>query len=69
MSLENCGVFKFPKMNPYFGLAIPLLHAYATPRYLFAVRDCPAYLRSDNGPEFISKVVKKWLGKSGVEKL
>ena len=38
-------------------------------RYLFAVRGCPAYIRSDNGPEFISKVVKKWLKKSGVETL
>ena len=35
-------------------------------RYLFAVRGCPMYLRSDNGPEFVSKAVQKWLGKSGV---
>jgi len=38
-------------------------------RYLFAVRGAPAYIRSDNGPEFISIVVKKWLKKSGVETL
>jgi putative transposase len=38
-------------------------------RYLFAVRGVPAYIRSDNGPEFISSVVKKWLRKSGVETL
>ena len=38
-------------------------------RYLFAVRGCPAYIRSDNGPEFVSKAVKKWLKKSGVETL
>jgi transposase InsO family protein len=36
-------------------------------RYLFAVRGCPAYIRSDYGPEFISKVVKKSLEKFGVE--
>jgi transposase InsO family protein len=35
-------------------------------RYLFAVRGCPDYIRSDNGPEFISNAVKKFLKKSGV---
>jgi putative transposase len=30
-------------------------------RYLFVVRGCPVYIRSDNGPEFISKVVKNGL--------
>ena len=38
-------------------------------RYLFAVRGCPAYIRSDNGPEFVSQAVQKWLDKSGVETL
>jgi transposase InsO family protein len=38
-------------------------------RYLFAVRGCPGYIRSDNGPEFVSNAVKKWLDKSGVETL
>jgi putative transposase len=38
-------------------------------RYLFAVRGVPAYIRSDNGPEFISSVVQKWLMKSDVDTL
>jgi putative transposase len=38
-------------------------------RYLFAVRGCPSYIRSDNGPEFVSRAVKKWLKKSGVKTL
>ena len=38
-------------------------------RYLFAVRGYPAYIRSDNGPEFVSKAVKRWLENSGVETL
>jgi len=38
-------------------------------RYLFAVRGCPAYIRSDNGPEFVSNAVQKWLENSGVDTL
>jgi len=38
-------------------------------RYLFAVRGEPDYIRSDNGPEFASKAVKKWLDASGVKTL
>lgn len=35
-------------------------------RELFAVRGVPAHIRSDNGPEFIAKRVRSWLGASGV---
>ena len=38
-------------------------------RYLFAVRGAPEYIRSDNGPEFVSHAVKKWLEVSGVNTL
>ena len=38
-------------------------------RYLFAVRGYPDYIRSDNGPEFVSKAVQKWLEVSGVDTL
>jgi transposase InsO family protein len=38
-------------------------------RYLFAVRGYPEHIRSDNGPEFISSAVQKWLKASGVETL
>jgi len=33
---------------------------------LFAIRGCPKFIRSDNGPEFACKAVKKWLNDSGV---
>ena len=33
---------------------------------LFVDRGAPVYLRSDNGPEFIAKRVREWLGKVGV---
>ena len=35
-------------------------------RYLFLVRGCPVYIRSDNGPEFIAAAVKEFLAFSGV---
>lgn len=33
---------------------------------LVAIRGCPKYLRSDNGPEFAAKAVRKWLRRLGV---
>jgi transposase InsO family protein len=38
-------------------------------RYLFAVRGEPEYIRSDNGSEFVSKVVQSWLEYANVETL
>ncbi len=38
-------------------------------RYLFLVRGEPAFIRSDNGPEFTAKKVKKWLKAMGVKTL
>ena len=32
---------------------------------LFSERGAPMYLRSDNGPEFIEKTLKRWLVKNG----
>jgi len=32
---------------------------------LFSERRAPMYLRSDNGPEFLGKELKKWLAKTG----
>jgi len=34
--------------------------------YLFLVRGKPKYLRSDNGPEFVARVVRQWLQDSDV---
>jgi putative transposase len=36
---------------------------------LFRQRGEPAYIRSDNGPEFIAKAIKVWLETSGVKTL
>lgn len=38
-------------------------------RYLFVVRGAPEFIRSDNGPGFISNAVKKFLERSDVETL
>ena len=32
--------------------------------YLFAVRGAPGHIRSDNGPEFIAKGVRRWLDRA-----
>jgi len=37
--------------------------------YLFMVRGAPKFVRSDNGPEFIADVIKKWLKDNHVETL
>ena len=36
---------------------------------LFKGRGVPKHIRSDNGPEFIAKALKGWLGKLGIETL
>ena len=35
-------------------------------QYLFAVRGRPAQIRSDNGPEFVAKAVRRWLAQAEV---
>ena len=40
-----------------------------TLRRLFIERGEPAYIRSDNGPEFIAEAIKEWLALSGVKTL
>ena len=34
---------------------------------LITVRGAPRYIRSDNGPEFMSLAVMRWLGGAGIE--
>jgi len=36
---------------------------------LFVLRGIPEHIRSDNGPEFTAKVVRKWLNRLGVKTL
>ena len=36
---------------------------------LFIFRGIPEHIRSDNGPEFTAKAIRKWLGKLGVKTL
>ena len=36
---------------------------------LFLLRGIPEYIRSDNGPEFTAKAVRKWLSRVGVKTL
>ena len=36
---------------------------------LFVRRDVPDYIRSDNGPEFVAKAIRRWLDQVNVEAL
>ena len=38
-------------------------------QYLFAVRGTPQHIRSDNGPEFVAKTVRRWLQRADVKTL
>ena len=38
-------------------------------QYLFAVRGTPEHIRSDNGPEFVAKSVRRWLDQAAVKTL
>ena len=38
-------------------------------QYLFAIRGAPGHLRSDNGPEFVARSVRRWLSHAGVKTL
>jgi putative transposase len=40
-----------------------------TLQYLFALRGAPEHVRSDNGPEFISKEIRRWLAGASVDTL
>ena len=37
--------------------------------YLFAVRGAPEHIRSDNGPEFVAKSLRRWLDRACVKTL
>jgi transposase InsO family protein len=36
---------------------------------LFRIRGVPEHIRSDNGPEFIARAIRRWLSQAGVETL
>ena len=38
-------------------------------QYLFAVRGVPEHIRSDNGPEFVAKDIRRWLDQAQVRTL
>ena len=40
-----------------------------TLQYLFALRGAPEHIRSDNGPEFVAKEIRRWLGQASVDTL
>ncbi len=48
---------------------IPALAVVGVLEWLFLTRGVPKYLRSDNGPEFVAKVVRNWLAESGCQTL
>lgn len=51
------------------GRSITSENAIDTLAELFAVHGVPKHIRSDNGPEFISAAIKRWLTSLGIEVL
>ena len=51
------------------GRSMAAADVVATLAGLVAARGVPAYLRSDNGPEFIAAAVRGWLAKAGLATL
>ena len=49
--------------------SIPALAVIETLEWLFLTRGVPKHIRSDKGPEFVSKVVCQWLEESGCQTL
>jgi len=49
--------------------SIPALVVVGVLEWLFLTRGVPKYLRSDNGPEFVSRAVCQWLENSGCQTL
>jgi transposase InsO family protein len=39
----------------------------ATLKYLFELRGAPAFIRSDNGPEFVARIVREWIATVGAK--
>lgn len=48
------------------GRSIRAKEVLAVLEELFTIRGAPRFIRSDNGPEFIAKTIKGWLGQWGV---
>jgi IS30 family transposase len=44
-------------------------HVIRTLTRLFAEREAPRFIRSDNGPEFIARAIRDWLPRCGVQTL
>lgn len=51
------------------GRSIRARDVIAVMGYLFLVRGAPKFIRSDNGPEFISDAIEKWLKRNHIETL
>jgi transposase InsO family protein len=51
------------------GRSFPAQDVVGVLQYLFAVRGTPEHIRSDNGPEFVSKVICRWLKQADVKTL
>jgi putative transposase len=49
--------------------SIPALAVIETLEWLFLTRGVPKHIRSDNGPEFVSRAVCQWLETSGCQTL
>ena len=57
-------------MQTYFGMrTISVVDLPGTSYPYVAINGAPVFLRSDNGPEFVAKDLRKWLADTGAKTL
>ena len=59
--------FTRESLETYVDESIPATKVIEVLTFLFVLHGHPAYLRSDNGPEFVATAIQEWLGQQQIQ--